>query len=926
MKKCYRKNKSGSTFIIVIGVLAIIIFAATMFMSTTVQEGRQTSMSIKGLHASSLAEASLERAMRILTEKINKVEPSDSKAEDLGIMLRLPATEGSSTYGQSENFGTDKELNLPELAKKEMVLTKDDLQADGNDLDELVKYMTDDGADSYEVTVKAKVLNGFRNSPGKDYSDFKVPGVDIGWNLRWDVNSFLSGEGYTAMDIKIPEGIKWLSFSIPIKIGPIQICNINVTSALGKLLPDVTIGGKSYSIDEFTEFDTLADILLNHVIAKDQKVIYPIKVKMDKVSIPKNVTEMWPSGVGISEASGQYLEKYGQIAIECEAKITYKDKYTSARRVSAVKEYKVADCEPPAPMYSFFVNNLKNQKFSFNNYGGQFTVNSYDYTGVLRKITETIKGNVTPADEAEEKEYPGLIRINYKDTSTNGKNPIICNVGLFGDCGATQLEGETDGTFSTLFGGIEGAMILSPESKMAIVGAKKNINTGTTPKEPESNEKVPEKMVDSTNSSSQGSSDAGKEDETTGKYSDQLKELFAKQPAEEKKDEAKSIGDKLKSLGSKALSGINLVPNVGEMSTNVISLAITLAVKPLASEIPVVGSSLGIPDCFESWDMPYMGTENRLYPIPTMGTGVNKTHLFGKGGFHPTMSKEIEGNVMKSYRQWSMCIVGMNPTDRLPLLPFAPVYLPPPPLVIPIWKAGNVWQKYDFNLENFKAHDDTGRPEEDCYEYDPSKLENMAPNLYTNEQYAKKATYYYENYQAFLDDLPNRTAEVSGGKTAFVLNGITYISGSLGDANNPFTVDSGTLYVVGKGMIICSGNIYLGSNIVAMDRSEDEHTVFTLMSRKGGLLIMNSGKYLKVEGSVYTDKGIYVTANSSLHIIGNWVTNSFNKPAMGGSILVDYVSSRVRTSLGSLHPTKGKYDPRRYHVSFSPTWSSWRSY
>ena len=320
-----------------------------------------------------------------------------------------------------------------------------------------------------------------------------------------------------------------------------------------------------------------------------------------------------------------------------------------------------------------------------------------------------------------------------------------------------------------------------------------------------------------------------------------------------------------------------------------------------------------------------MGTENRLYPIPTTGTGVNKTHLFGKGGFHPTMSKEIEGNVMKNYRQWSMCIVGMNPTDRLPLLPFAPIYLPPPPLVIPIWKAGNVWQKYDFNLENFKAHDDTGRPEDVCYEYDPTILENMAPNLYTNEQYAKKATYYYENYQAFLDDLPNRTTD-AGGKTAFVLNGITYISGSLGDANNPFTIDGGTLYVVGKGMIICSGNIYLGSSIVAMDRSEDEHTVFTLMSRKGGLLVMNSGKALRVEGSVYTDKGIYVTANSSLRIVGNWVTNTFNKPAMGGSILVDYVSSRVRSSLGSLHPTRGKYDPKRYHVSFSPTWSSWRSY
>ena len=98
------------------------------------------------------------------------------------------------------------------------------------------------------------------------------------------------------------------------------------------------------------------------------------------------------------------------------------------------------------------------------------------------------------------------------------------------------------------------------------------------------------------------------------------------------------------------------------------------------------------------------------------------------------------------------------------------------------------------------------------------------------------------------------------------------------------------------------------------------------MSRKGGLIIDDENLKLRFEGSLYTDYGIYLNGKSSLHIVGNWVTNDFNKVAMGGTIVVDYVSSKVRSSLGSLHPTRGKYDPSRYHVSFSPTWASWRAH
>ncbi|MDD3148561.1 MAG: hypothetical protein PHD82_14805, partial [Candidatus Riflebacteria bacterium] len=380
--------------------------------------------------------------------------------------------------------------------------------------------------------------------------------------------------------------------------------------------------------------------------------------------------------------------------------------------------------------------------------------------------------------------------------------------------------------------------------------------------------------------------------------------------------------DYLKKLA--APGSINLVPNVGKMSTNVLALAVTLALKPMVEAVPLTKGTVSVPDCFQKWEMPYMGTGNSFYTIPTTGTGANKTRFFGSGGMHPTLTREIEGNVLKRSRLWQMCIVGMSPMDRLPLLPFPPVFLPPPPLVIPIWKAQELLTKYDYNLEPLKANSESGKADYKTYEYDPSLLQNMPPNLYTSEQYAKKATYYYENAEAFIDDLPNRMTTVNG-KKVFVLNGVSFISGSVGSPSSPFTNGEDDFYVLGKGMIVCSGNFYLGANIKVLDRTEDDLTVFSLILRNGGLLGLSGGKQYEIEGSLYTDKGIYCHADSSIRIQGNWVTNQFNKAAMGGTVAVDYVSSRVRTSLGSLHPVRGKFDPKRYHVSFSPLWASWRA-
>ncbi|HNW12223.1 MAG TPA: hypothetical protein PKI71_12745, partial [Candidatus Rifleibacterium sp.] len=232
MKPAARK---GSAFIVVVGVLGVIIFAATMFMSSTIEEGRQTTLSVKGLHATSLAEAALERAMRMIADNINDVDPTRVTANDLSIKLRLPARAKSGvTLGLAGNLGADEQLELDIAASEEIILTKDDLQAgvDNKELDALVAYMTSEGAKEYDVKVKVLIDKAFRVSPGKDYPDFKVPGVDIAWNLRPDVKTFLEGGGYSPIEIGFPKDMSWLDFSIPVKIGPITLVNINLTGVV----------------------------------------------------------------------------------------------------------------------------------------------------------------------------------------------------------------------------------------------------------------------------------------------------------------------------------------------------------------------------------------------------------------------------------------------------------------------------------------------------------------------------------------------------------------------------------------------------------------------------------------------------------------------------------------------------------------------
>ncbi len=947
-----RLKRSGSTFIVVIGILAIIIFAASLFMSSTVQEGRQTKMSIRGLHANSLAEAAIERAMTKLSKNINKIDKNDPNPnENMAVTIRLPAAEGSSSLlsyaNQSANLGDDQELNLSDAAKREFEFNKDDLKNEDlddngsvigdNDLEELVDFMTDGSCEEYTVNVKAKIVCAFRNSPGSDY---KVPGVDIPWNMRRNVKSLLNGDGYSIFELRFPKSMRWFSFSINF----LGLIEFDLTQVISDLLAH--FGVTDPTLADMTTLDWAAETVLNKVIAaiakkitgNDTGDIYPLKIDVGKGNVPTTVADLWPNGTNVTEGEGQYLEKYGQINFDCEASIKYKDGYTSTRRINAVKDFKVTDCEPPAPMYSLFISNEDNDEISFNNSGGQFYVNNITYTNMKEKIKQILRGEEEATEEEmNQKEFPGLIRVN-----ASCDDPIICNIGFLGQTldngsdnpisivnktenGDVIQESASDGLPSfgekgrQIINGVEVPLLL--KSKAAVVRANKSfdIKVKKSEKKPD-DAALSEEPVDETHNTEELEANAN----------------------------SLQLGSVDIGLFKKLDLGINLTPAVTKMGCNIVELGICLALMPLAeTAADVVDSAIddsgfggyvstGLSgfadslDCFETWEMPYMGTANSLYTLPDLGRSFNKTHLFGYSGFHPTLTREIEGNVVSQYRQWRMCIVGLGLENKIYI-----GVIPIPPIPIPIWKTTTQQLKYGYNIPGFMALDDNGNSDSTVHTYSPNEPKNKAPNLYTSEQYAKKSNYYYASAKEFIDDIPNRLAEINGKKT-LVLNGVTYIADSLGDSGTPFSpklVDDSelktydTLYVHGKGMIVVSGNLYLGCNIVQRDDPDEtqDNTVFSLICRNGGLMFLNQGNYL-IEGSLYTDQGIFIYQSSSLHILGNWVTNKFKKDKMGGHIILDYKSTKTRNSIGSLHPERGKYDPNRYHVSFSPIWSTWRAY
>lgn len=951
------KSRRGNILATVVAILGVIFTVAVYFGSSTIDRTRQTKRALGGDQAASLAESAVNRAIHVMSKAMNdpKSFEAAANARNFAVMLRYPMPVKTAGANEtSPELGKDDLLDVSVMeaegvpSKVELKLEDLRIKPKGEDwLDEMVAFAAGEKAKDYDVNVTVEIENAYRiNAKALPSGNYEVPGIDCEFSVRKDVLGFLDNKGMLNFILEFPDWLSLFNFSIPIKVW-VPIVDLEITLATIDPAPIIDLAVKPLTkgtelanamncpdgigVKDYFVLDKILRALFHRLLDKPQ--LYPIKVMFDKDFFTPT-SNLWPSGVKVPEDYSRYVEKYGTLKISSTARINFNDGTFSERRIEATKDFKVSDVMPMAPLYSFFMANTTNDRVNFNDNGGQFYVNN-SAGRILSK-----------AEREQRKETAGQIRVNFKPddySDANPGTPLVINTSLMGHHQGPKLAGNGIGnTALNLAAGADGLLMLGRTRNAIISKASYNID-GTINSKNVNTRKgspLPKELKFSRGPVRHGfqlSSDISakhakflhkdpKYVENRRTYqSSALKQRNDSYKWWTQEPHAMKHEDYLK----KKAESISFLPDPERISSNIFSFGISMAHRAFATSLTdltngavVMGSTPPI-DAFARMKLPWMGTSNSYYCLPSLGWGQNKTHLFGLNAWYPTLSRDIEGMVAKRYRQWHVTIVGLFAKDRLPLLPFPPPWCFLPPIPVPFWFADQIINKYDYNMWFMKAYD----TEDDTADagmsmYDPEFTINMPANYYSTEQYAKKSNYFYADAEKFVKDLPNRMITIDG-KKALQLNGVTFIAGSLGTDSKPFTAPEGdTLYVTGQGMIVVSGNVSLGCNVRYVEEPEKK-TVFSLIVRNGGLIMTNNGDFI-FEGSLYTNRGLYVGSNTTLNIQGNWVTNEFAKHRMRGEVMVDYVASKLRPSLGSLHPKTGKYDPRRYNLALSPRWSAWK--
>jgi hypothetical protein len=958
MMNSLKKYRGGNILAAIVCILGVIFTISVFYGSATVDRTRQSRRALGGDQAASLAEAGIMRGVHMMSKAMNSTTAfaKDAESTSFAVLLRYPLPiMAGKTNDNAIELGKDDMLDVSVMEaegfspKVELALADLRVKPEGEDwLDEMVLYASDGKVESYDLNVTFEIEQAFRMNPKPpETGSYEVPGIDCEFSIRPDVKDFLDNKGRLNFILEFPEWLSLFNFSIPIQVW-IPIIDKRITLATIDPAPIIDVAIKPLTrgtrlademncpdgigINDYFVLDKIMRALFHRILGKPE--FYPIKKWFDKEFFMQ-AADLWPAGVNVPNDHSRYVEKYGTLKVTSVARINFKDGTFSQRKIDATKDFKVSDTEPMAPLYSFFCANTTNDRVNFNDNGGQFYVNNSS-------------GRILSKEQREaRKEIAGQIRVNFKpedfiDENTPG-TPIVVNAGLMGHYDGPDLAGNALGNGAmNLAAGSDGLMVLGRHTSAIISRATYNVDTTINSRNVNTKKgsPLPKELKFSRGRVQHGfqfSSTALPNVKQLQKDPNYVanRKRYQSSALKQRNDSYKwwtqephkmSHEDYLKKKGD----SINFLPDPERFSSNIIMFGVSMAFRGMGESLTDIskgavrfGSNPPL-DAFSRMMLPWMGTRNSYYCLPTLGWGQNKTHFFGTYAWYPTLSRDIEGMIAKRYRQWHVTIVGLFAKDRLPLLPFPPPWCFVPPIPVPFWFSDQIINKYDYNMFFMKAYD----PADDASDinmsmYDPDYMINMPANYYSIEQYAKKSNYYYTDEQNFMKDLPNRMIEIDG-KQALELNGVTFIAGSLGSDSEPFVAPGGgdTFYVTGKGMIVVSGNVSLGCHIKCIDEPE-KRTVFSLIVRNGGMVITNPGEFV-FEGSLYTNRGLYIGSNTKLNIQGNWVTNEFAKHRMRGEVMIDYVASRVRSSLGSLHPVTGKYDPRRYHLALSPRWNAWK--
>lgn len=309
------------------------------------------------------------------------------------------------------------------------------------------------------------------------------------------------------------------------------------------------------------------------------------------------------------------------------------------------------------------------------------------------------------------------------------------------------------------------------------------------------------------------------------------------------------------------------------------------------------------------FDWPWLCDGAVWIPMPKF---YNKTQLFGDFHVEFPLPMRVEGNIWKRFSRVRMPMIRvwifLNWLFGAPNVDFT---LPPIPF------HSNVVEPYGF-CDYPPTEQPNGKADEVKMNemWKPNEAHNLPDNLYSPHQYLKKASHYYETTAEFSKDIERRSIqmEVDGAmRDVLVVDGVTFIEGR--DGQGLFLRND--LYVMGRGMIVCAGNIHLKSITRVDPPNEGPPTILSLIARNGALI--NTGK-TKVEAACYADRGVMNPFYGDLKIYGNLVVNQFNRTDCQGKVEVFFQSARTHASLLSYFKDFAKYDLTRFHVSMARKW------
>ncbi|MBF0410610.1 MAG: hypothetical protein HQM10_24920 [Candidatus Riflebacteria bacterium] len=206
--------------------------------------------------------------------------------------------------------------------------------------------------------------------------------------------------------------------------------------------------------------------------------------------------------------------------------------------------------------------------------------------------------------------------------------------------------------------------------------------------------------------------------------------------------------------------------------------------------------------------------------------------------------------------------------------------------------------KVPYGLPDYPAYDTS-----DTSRWNPNISANLPANLYSPLQYAKKANYFYENESDFWADSQRFDADGT-----FLCNGVTYIKGNL--------KISSPMKVKGRGILVAKDVIDVYADIRRV-HSSDSPTVFSLIARRGAILVHNS---CVIEAACFSNQCIMNKSGNNLTIKGNLVINQFDRKSVDG-IEVFYESHSLSPTMLAMMRDVGKYEPKRYFCSIGARWT-----